>query len=181
MNCAPFDVELGCMKRPQKGESNILLFFLALILIALTGLTVYFWQNYEKEKAINALKKSISAVDISTKIIETKRAPVVVYIPNGLFTEDEIVEINKKFVKPFIDWNSDNNQNSVSISVEKPYTAITGYQYKVTYINEGGGNGGFLYGTTTPLEWWLPECLDSCSFSAEFEAKYPDIVAKMAL
>lgn len=181
------------MKRSQKGESNILVFFLALILIVLTGLTVYFWQNYEKEKALNAIKTSISNTNATPKNTqqeekdETKtetapvaeKSPVVVYTPNGLFNVAEITELQKKLIDPFTDWNRDNSQNSVSISVEKPYPAIAGYQYKVTYINEGGGNGGFLYGTSTPLEWWLPECLGSCSFSAEFKAKYPEIVAKM--
>lgn len=181
MNHTTFDVELIYMNRSQKGESNVLVFFLALVLIALSSSTLYFWQNYEKERLANAIRNSTAARDTPARVIESKKVPVVIYTPDGLFTEDEIVEINKKFIKPFLDWNSGNSQNTLSISVEKPYPAIADYQYRVTYINEGGGNGGFLYGTTTPLEWWLPECLDSCSFSAEFEAKYPEIVAKMAI
>jgi hypothetical protein len=178
----------------QKGSSGILVVFLVLVLIALTGVTVYFWQNYEKEKALNALRMSTSnesgkanitpPVDTNVTIVTApatqEKTPVVVYSPNGLFNQAETAEIKKKLIDPFTDWNIDNKITVVSIMIEKPTPAIAGYKYKVTYIAEGGVSGGFLFGTSTPLEWWLPECLGGCSFSADFKAKYPEIVAKMS-
>lgn len=180
------------MNKSQKGESNILVFLLALLLIALTAVTVYYWQRFEREKEINAPKsnsqsnvlqitpepKTITADAPNLEATPIEKSPVVIYTPGGLFNADEIAELKKKLTDPFIDWHKDSSQNTVSISVEKPYPAIEGYKYKITYINEGGANGGFLYGTATPLEWWLPECLGSCDFSAEFEEKYPEIVAE---
>jgi hypothetical protein len=175
----------------QKGNSVILVILLILLLAGAVGTAVYFWQSLEKEKAVTAAKmsgeKSATPSENNTNITVTNtgstsesKKPVVIYSPNGLFNDAEIVEIEKKMTNPFVDWGIENKQMTVSIMVEKPTPAIPGYRYKVTYINEGGGNGGFLYGTTTPLEWWLPECYGGCSFSADFKAKYPEIVEKMS-
>lgn len=185
----------------QKGNSNAVLTLLVLLLVTLTGVAVYFWQNYEKEKALNDLKNDLTSTKTTgtgemkkatlptepttpekkepTPIKVEAKKPVIVYTPNGLFTATEIKELEKKFVNPFIDWNVDNETTTVSITVEKPSPDIPGYKYNVAYINEGGGNGGFLYGTTTPLEWWLPECMApvGCNFTAEFKAKYPEIIS----
>ena len=177
------------MKPDQKGNFGVLAIFTVILLVALTGASVYFWQNYEKEKALKTVEvKTEEKTEEKTETptpaptptpAEESKAPVVVFTPNGLFTAEERAELQTKFINPFLDWNKEINQVTVSIEIEKPYPAIAGYKYKVGYINEGGGNGGFLYGTSTPLEWWLPECLGGCNFSAEFKAKYPEIAAQV--
>lgn len=173
----------------QKGSSAVLTIILVILVIALTGLVVFFWQSYEKERELNLSRLAAPAEAGTNKTsgvatpasapTATKRPTVVVYTPNGLFNEAEITELKTKYINPFTDWNTDNNIATVSITVEKPYPAISGYKYKVNYINEDASSGGFLYGTTTPLEWWLPECLGGCNFSDSFKAKYTEIVAKL--
>jgi type III secretory pathway component EscV len=177
----------------EKGHLSIVTSVLTLVILGLTAVAVYFWQNYEKEKAVNAVlndKVSSTAdngitlvpVTPSTDSETTSSAtlPVIVYTPNGLFTSVEIAELEKKLLNPFVDWHRDTNIKVVSINVEKPSPAISGYTYKITYINEGGSNGGFLFGTQKPLEWWLPECMApaGCVFTDDFKAKYPEIVKK---
>lgn len=184
----------------QKGISSIITVILVLVIVGLTGVSVYFWQNYEKVKALNEYisankpvaenlpkttgadkktdEKPIAPAPTPTPNQDNKNTPVVVYSPNGQFTAQEILELKNRFIQPFTDWNADNKISTVSIEIEKPNPPISGYKYKVSYINQGGSNGGFLYGTSTPLEWWLPECLNGCKFTENFKAKYPEIVAK---
>ena len=106
--------------------------------------------------------------------------PVVVYAPGGLFTPAEKEEVEDKMANPFNDFNLENDTQYLTIHVEKfdPLPAH-GYKYNVTAISKTGVNTGFLYGQSTPLEWWLPECMDSCNLSAEFVAKYPEIAAQV--
>ena len=44
------------MKPDQKGNFGVLAIFTVILLVALTGASVYFWQNYEKEKALKTVE-----------------------------------------------------------------------------------------------------------------------------
>lgn len=178
----------------SNGLNPIISFISLLLTILLAGTSVYFWQESVKQKELGNLKqemmqenkvltptnseKSPNATDTMPSYSEPVDEPVIVYTPGGLFTDSEKDELSKKLIRPFIDWNDENEMYAVSITVEKPTPAIEGYKYSVSYVNEGGGNGGFLFGTKEPLEWWMPECMGGCKFSPYFTETYPEIVSQ---
>ncbi len=182
--------------KPKNGLNPIISFISVLLTILLAGTTVYFWQESVKQRELGYLKQEMMQKDSNNNMTEEVEAenkaikelspsysepatePVIVYSPSGLFTDAEKTEINNKLIKPFIDWNAENEMYAVSITVEKPTPAIEGYKYSVSYVNEGGGNGGFLFGTKEPLEWWMPECMGGCKFSPYFTETYPEIVSQ---
>jgi hypothetical protein len=184
----------------QEGHFSISTLLLIVSTIVLAFVSLFLWSSYQKEKETTAsLKKDLSETIEAKQNIDATNIPaattslptatpasskdeaVVVYTPSGQFDTAEKTELQKKLVNPLLDWYKGNNTSTVSLNIEKPNPAIAGYVYKVTYINEGGSNGGFLYGTSKPLEWWLPVCMgpDGCQFSDDFKAKYPEIVKQM--
>lgn len=177
------------MKTDQKGNLGILTVLAVVLLVVLSGTSVYFWQKYEQTRNQPGATEELSykeALEMDMVDEETpatseadEETVVVVYTPGGLFSEAEKSEIDAKFVNPFIDWSNDIEQYPVSVEIEKPAAPVAGYRYEFTYINQGGGNGGFLFGTQTPLEWWIPTCMGGCNLSAEFIAKYPEIAAQV--
>ncbi len=104
--------------------------------------------------------------------------PVVIFTPSGLFTEAEKDDLYAKAINPYFDYRNADEVNFVAMQVEK-YNPVPdhGYKYNIEAFSKTGGYEGFLYGQSEPLEWWHPECMGSCNFSAEFSAKYPEIVA----
>jgi len=168
--------------------------------MVLTGIAVYFWQNYEKLKSAN-LNNKIST-DVQNKGLDEAKKPVennipststpsptatpsnetkaeVVFTPSGIFTEAERSQLYKKLIDPFLDFQKDTTIQTLTFQIEKKDPPVAGYKYSVNYINKGGSNGGLLYGQSTPLEWWLPECLNGCNFSDSFKENYPEIVDQL--
>jgi len=100
------------MKPDQKGNFGVLAIFTVILLVALTGASVYFWQNYEKEKALKTVEvKTEEKTEEKTETptpaptptpAEESKAPVVVFTPNGLFTAEERAELQTKFINPFL-------------------------------------------------------------------------------
>src|SRR3972149_974331 len=77
------------MKPDQKGNFGVLAIFTVILLVALTGASVYFWQNYEKEKALKTVEvKTEEKTEEKTETptpappptpAEESKAPVVVF------------------------------------------------------------------------------------------------------
>ena len=109
--------------------------------------------------------------------------PVVVFTPDGIFTEEEKKELNDKVINPLVDYTPD---VYVSIDVEiysqdKFVNGDSDNKYIITTIGKPGkgGTGGFIYGSKSKgIDYWTPDCLDKCEFTDDYKTKYPEVVAK---
>jgi len=109
---------------------------------------------------------------------ETPAGPQVVFIDIG---GDAEAQIRARVVNPFILYYQDqpDTPRLVSITIEL-VPDVPGYPYKAEAIFETGITNGFLIGVQGGLvDWWLPECMNSCGFSDSFRAAYPEIVGTM--
>lgn len=178
----------------NKGEfsPSVVIFLTVLVLILFTGGFFVVKMQVERKYSNSLQLTPESMDDLDSAVSEptivqespqstasAQKKPVVVYIPAGNFTDVEKTELELKLVNPLTDWNIEQKRPAVSISVEKYQEPVAGYVYKVNYINEDGTNGGLLFGAISPLEWWLPECMDGCNLSPEFVAKYPEIAKQV--
>ncbi len=117
------------------------------------------------------------AIDPKPSCAYCDKLPVIIFTPGGLFTENEKAELTKKVTDPFFDFYNADSIEYIAMTIEKyqPLPAH-GYKYNINAININSGYLGFLFGQSTPLEWWLPECMGGCNFTQEFQTKYPEIV-----
>ena len=135
------------------------------------------------------------AINVSPTVSSTPNAvslPIVVFIPTGLFTEEERQELRVRLIDPFIDFSKERIVNGKPIHTEvSPYVVVrvneynTGdYRYAFEAYHENGSNLGFVHGRTRDSEipFWIPGCMgpDSaqpCQFSEYFRNKHPEVVA----
>lgn len=111
---------------------------------------------------------------------EVSDLPVVAYDRAGLLTDAEKTQLEEKLINPYIDYHANPahnaNQGLVSMYIEVP--AEVGDDYLVTAIFKGGVINGFLFGAREQnYNYWTPDCMGGCTFSDDFKAKYPDVVA----
>ena len=104
--------------------------------------------------------------------------PFINYVPEGIFTDEEKEQLQEKLVEPFFDFFHEDEELYIALIVEKLASADDegDFRFDITTLDKYGNYGGFLYGEGKKLEWWLPDCLDSCEFSEIFEEKYPEII-----
>ena len=186
----------------ENKSKDIWITLTTILLIVLIGTVVFFWQNYKRLKSSNtepqvqklveeekpvdnnvagtiAPSPATASPDTPNPTPSEENKTEVIFVSNGLFTEEEKVELYEKLIEPFLDFQKDSNIQTLTLEIEKSSLQNAGYKYKVSYINKGGSKGGLLFGLNTPLEWWLPECLNGCSFSDSFKEKYPEIVEQL--
>ncbi len=89
--------------------------------------------------------------------------------------------LQSRVINPFLEYYKDQNGadfvKSLTISVNTQKSA-TEFPYKADYVFDKNVTGGFLITVTgNTVNWWKPECLNSCSFSDSFKSKYPEIVS----
>lgn len=173
-----------------KGGSKRLLFLLVLVLAAAVY-GVYYWQTTERQNSTRELNQRISDLQAEKNNLEAKTKteaesaddtkPVVVFTPGGVFKEQEKTDLTNKLVNPMADYN-EGKILTVHIEVNSKDKYVIGdqdYKYFVTAIFEGGESSEFLFGSKkTGIDWWTPECLDKCTFTADFKKKYPEVVSK---
>lgn len=116
---------------------------------------------------------------------------VVVFTPDGLYSEEEKKALRAKLTDPFIDYaeqykGKEGYNPVVSFSVSKSSDAEHAsaqnneYRYTVRAVLKNGGTHDFLYGKDDVIAWWVPDCYDNqCGLTEEFKAKYPEIVAEL--
>lgn len=101
--------------------------------------------------------------------------PSVVYERPGLLTVADKAAIEDKLIEPYILYNKGNTNKLVSIDFEVP--AAVGQPYIVRAVFMNDITEGFVFGERgEPIDWWVPTCMDTCVFTDEFEAAYPEIV-----
>jgi hypothetical protein len=131
-------------------------------------------QKKEAEEA--AEKEALAKKEILQK-------PIVVFEPSGVFSDEAKQEITEKLIDPMVDYQP-NIFAAIHIEVYSQDKFVGGAgddKYIVTTIgrSDSGGNGGFLYGSKKKgLDYWVPECLDTCEFSEEYSQKHPEVVEK---
>jgi len=104
--------------------------------------------------------------------------PFINYVPEGLFTDDEKEQLQEKLLDPFFDFYHEDEELYTALIIVKLSSADDegDFRFDIQTLDKNGNYGGFLYGEGKKLEWWLPDCLDGCEFSKEFEEKYPEII-----
>ncbi len=104
--------------------------------------------------------------------------PFINFVPEGIFEDIEKEQLQERLIDPFIDFYNDGENLYIAIIIEKLQGADDedDFKYDIQTLDRYGHYGGFLYGEGDEPEWWLPDCLDGCEFTEEFEDKYPEIV-----
>jgi len=88
-------------------------------------------------------------------------------------------------INPYVDYEKEiQKMNPISIQIEK-YTeeeiskqTYARYMYKIDVIMETGHSGWLEREKGKNIDYWIPECMDECSFSESFKAKYPEVIKK---
>ena len=109
---------------------------------------------------------------------QTPAEPVVVYL--DVFGDAQ-AQIQTRVIAPFILYYRDipDYPDLVSVTIQT-VPDVPGYPYKAEAIFQTGITAGWLIGVQGGLvDWWLPECMGGCSFSADFRSTYPEIVGTM--
>jgi|SRR3989344_3394363 len=176
--------------KTNKDQKKLTMFLLtALLILALGAAGWLYWQLSQKKdqltikgSEITSLEKKLADSSDKTGTKDTTSGtddlPVIVFSPGGLFTTSEKTEITNKMLNPYKAWHRDQGDSVVSIHVQQN-TSISASQYDVNAIYRNSVYEGFLYGTidAASQDWWVPTCLDACTFSASFRATYPEVVA----
>lgn len=131
-------------------------------------------QNAQLKKDLAAAKTD-SAKTSDTESVPIKNLPVVTYERAGLGNDALFAEFDQKLVGPLRDWALDNGHTLLTLNIEIPEN--DGEEFIYTAIYDDGGSEGSIFGSKgEPLDWWVPSCLDQCTFSAEFKTKYPQVI-----
>lgn len=172
-----------------------LLLSLVVLLIAASVAGLYYWQQskidplqaqiQQLERENNALKATKDAGgDSATSDAESASVtlPIVGFIPDGKFTAEEKKELMEKVVNPMHDYTPE-QYAAVVIEYFEPNKFLNAddKKYIITTLGEKDGQwGGFMMGSksTGTIEWWVPECMDTCTFSDEYKSKYPEVVKR---
>ncbi len=108
---------------------------------------------------------------------------IVIFENEGAIPQQDKDGITKRVIEPFILYYQDNpgqgvlKQFTVKINTnankaQYPYLAYSRFTNGVTY-------DFVITRTSGKVDWWAPECMGPCPFSATFKSKYPEIVAKV--
>lgn len=171
----------------------------------ITGALVYLYreqeiQNLNSELTLlknntvedtNTAQEAEEATEEETEATEsTEKAQdgdpyAVIFVPGGLFTENERADLREKLVVPYFDYYDDSEhvqqREIISMTVSKD-EEDTYYEVsvvsKATYPGGDYGHNGFLFGSTeTNFDYWVPECLDvDCEFSENYRDLHPEVV-----
>jgi len=177
----------------QKDRQKLTISILTVLLVlALASAGWLYWQFSQKKdqlekkgSEVTSLEKKIAdsgdKTDAKTKTSTTGSTddlPIIIFSPGGLFSTGEKTELANKMLNPYKAWHTDQGDSVVSIHVQQN-TSISSSQYTVDAIYRNGVYEGFLFGAidAASQDWWFPECLDACPFSASFRATYPEVVA----
>lgn len=174
----------------QKG--NIWIIISATIaVIAVAGGAYFYWQN-QKLREIAQTPKGVDVTEpalvqtprsslLPTSISSTKKATVV-YEAEGSFSVLEKNELKKKIIDPFLDYyTTESTEVLLTLTISKNDKANKNeYPYLAKAIFEGGGNMGFvIMKVGDGVDWWYPDCLNGCTLSTSYKAKYPEIASKV--
>ena len=177
----------------QKDRQKLTISILTVLLVlALASAGWLYWQFSQKKdqlekkgSEVTSLEKKIAdsgdKTDAKTKTSTTGSTddlPIIIFSPGGLFSTGEKTELANKMLSPYKAWHTDQGNLVVSIHVQQN-SSISASQYSVDAIYRNSVYEGFLFGAidAASQDWWFPECLDACPFSASFRATYPEVVA----
>lgn len=143
-------------------------------------------QNSLKQEVAVPSVTTVPVVSILPSVQSPSPSPTVQPITIQIDQErnlppQDVSEIKNRNINPFVDWSADQNSGGglILIKVTTNNNDATTYPYKFEYVFKNGGNGGFLIRRIGGhLDWYVPDCMGSCNFSASFTKKYPEIVSK---
>src|SRR3989344_3377652 len=176
----------------QKDRQKLTISILTVLLVlALASAGWLYWQFSQKKDQLE--KKGSEVTSLEKKIAEsgdkadektktgtssTDDLPIIIFSPGGSFTDAEKTELTNKLLDPYKAWHIDQGNLVVSIHVQQN-SSISASQYSVDAIYRNSVYEGFLFGAidAASQDWWFPECLDACPFSASFRTTYPEVVA----
>ena len=182
----------------MKGQSGLII-LLAVAALGASFAAGYFYLKSQSAAPVRVQTSSIIETSEAPKTIEStltvtpsKQAEITA-MPTKTMEHTAVVvfepplgqefadknDIQKKIIDPFLDYYADENGEGYLVSLaisQNAQASKTTYPYLATAIFKNGGNSGFVIGKTDGnIQYWVPECM-KCTFSASFNAKYPEIV-----
>ncbi len=168
---------------------NVVVYLIiALIVIVLTGTTLYFLDQNQKLQKNNSTT-SVSITPAVSPIItqsETVVTPttavgegvVVIIESEGNLPKDDVNGLRTRVIEPYVEYYKTGSQKLATFKVSvNTQASKTDYPYMADAIFVGGGNEGFLISKKNgQINWWVPGCIVECQFSDLFKQKYPEIV-----
>ena len=170
----------------DRGKGSALTVVLGLVaVLALVG-GAYLYGQTQKLKnppitPVSSLSPSVVATSLPTPTPPASKVTVV-FEAEGSFSQSEKDELKKKVIDPLSDYyTTESDQVLLTLTISKNDKASKDqYPYQGQAVFQGGGNMGFLIMKIgTGVDWWYPECLNGCTLSASYKAKYPEIASKV--
>lgn len=171
----------------QKGSAVVI--FLIIVAVLSTGTAAYlFGRNQNLIKGLdlrekNSIEVAGEAIPSAFPSSSSKANAEVVFEAEGSFTKLEKDELAKKVINPFLDYYKmeEARQILLTLTVSKnDKESKDSYPYQAQAVFQGGGNMGFLIMKEgAGVSWWAPECLNGCTLSPAYKAKYPSVASKV--
>lgn len=173
-------------------------FSITIILVLITacataGTTWYFMNDANQiyKETINALQdqnNKLSKGEDDTDIKEDAEkagecedfTPVIGFKPGGLFTETEKQEIKTKIADPYIYYinnvEAQENRGVISLVIEEypEDERPANYYYGIDVVVENGYSGGWLFGESGNINYWIPECMNECFLTQSYVDNFPN-------
>ncbi len=182
----------------EKQHGNIIVIGIAAVaIVSLLALAVLLYQNFQLASSNSSAKvltpKLLPATEtpppapVSPSPTTAAASPtaghpqaVVVFEAEGSISQTDKDQLKARVVEPNLDYflNLESGDYVVSMTVSPNTQASkTTYPYAARVIFKNGAYNSFSISKTKgAIDWWLPECMGPCPFSASFKAKYPEIV-----
>lgn len=161
---------------------------IALVVIILTGTTLYFLDQNQKLQENNSttsvsITPAVSPIVTQNETIATPttaidESAVVIIESEGNLPKDDISTLKARVIEPYVEYYKTGSQKLATFKVSlNTQASKIDYPYMADAIFVGGGNEGFLISKKNgQIDWWVPGCIVECQFSDVFKQKYPEIV-----
>lgn len=124
----------------------------------------------------------------STYRLETMQTQVsdaeirITFSPELQENAQDMAAIRQRIIEPYIMYQRDLAGTQALQTLEiatNPNASAKEYPFIFTSLFEGGVEESFLISRQgDSVNWFVPECLNGCSFSESFRQKYPEIIAR---
>jgi hypothetical protein len=173
------------MKTVLNKQQTIIAFIVLVIYSAMVGVGVWFYYTeylMQDENCITVINES-KAVETEEEsneeeVEECEEDEVTIaYERAGLFEGTEKSDIETKIIEPYIYYMNNVEGSELDAVVVDKYPADerpAGYWFSILGITYNGGTNGWLEGSGGVIDYWKPECMETCQLTQAYVDAYPN-------